>query len=135
LSSDTFAGRKFKAARPVQIFGNMVGSAASVKLERPVKANLILVGDAAGFTSITHAVVSGWNAGETAAAAVRDGDTAETSLRRYVDKCRESGLYQETLSWSPRLASFQGHSDEEIEAMIPEMLANNEIHYGDVWDF
>jgi digeranylgeranylglycerophospholipid reductase len=135
LSGDSFAGRKFKDARPVQIFGNMVGSAASVKLERPVKANLILVGDAAGFTSITHGIVSGRNAGETAAAAVRDGDTGETSLLRYVDKCRESGLYQDTLSWSPRLVSLKGHSDEEIEAMIPEMLANNEIHYGDVWDF
>jgi len=135
LSSDSFAGRKFKNARPIQIFGNMVGSAASVKLERPVKAGLILVGDAAGFTSITHAIVSGRNAGETAAAAVREGDTGETSLQRYADTCRESGLYRKTLSWSPRLADLRGHSDEEIEAMIPEMLANNDLHYGDVWDF
>jgi digeranylgeranylglycerophospholipid reductase len=135
LSSDSFAGRKFKGARPIQIFGNMVGSAASVKLERPVKSNLILVGDAAGFTSITHGIVSGRNAGEAAAAAVQDGDTSETSLSRYVDKCRESGLYKATLSWSPRLVSLKGHSDAEIEALLPEMLANNDLHYGDVWDF
>jgi len=135
LSSDSFAGRKFKDARPVQIFGNLVGSAASIKLERPIKSNLILVGDAAGFTSITHGIVSGRHAGETAAVAVRDGDTSEISLMRYVDTCRESGLYKATLSWSPRLVSLKGHSDAEIEAMIPEMLANNELRYGDVWDF
>ena len=135
LNSDTFAGRRFKDARPVQIFGNLVGSAASIKLERPVKSNLILVGDAAGFTSITHGIVSGHHAGEAAAAAVREGDTGETSLLRYVDKCRESGLYRTTLSWSRRLVSLKGHSDAEIEAMIPEMLANNDLHYGDVWDF
>jgi len=135
LSSDSFAGRKFKDARPIQIFGNMVGSAASVKLERPVKSSLMLVGDAAGFTSITHGIVSGRHAGETAAAAVRDGDTGETSLLRYVEKCRESGLYKTTLSWSPRLVSLKGHSDAEVEALIPEMLANNELRYGDVWDF
>jgi flavin-dependent dehydrogenase len=135
LSSDSFAGLKFKDARPVQIFGNMVGSAASIKLERPIKSNLILVGDAAGFTSITHGIVSGRHAGETAAAAVRDGDTGETSLLRYVEKCRESGLYKATLSWSPRLASLKGHSDLEIEALIPDMLANNDLHYGDVWNF
>jgi digeranylgeranylglycerophospholipid reductase len=135
LSSDSFAGRKFKDARPVQIFGNMVGSAASVKLERPVKSNLILVGDAAGFTSITHGIVSGRHAGETAAAALRDGDTGETSLLRYVEKCRESGLCKATLSWSPRLVGLKGHSDAEIETLIPEMLANNDLHYGDVWDF
>jgi flavin-dependent dehydrogenase len=135
LSSDSFSGRKFRDARPVQICGNMVGSAASIKLERPVKSNLMLVGDAAGFTSITHAIVSGRHAGETAAAAVRDGDTGETSLLRYVENCRESGLYKTTLSWSRRLASLMGHSDPEIEAMIPDMLANNDLHYGDVWDF
>lgn len=135
VSGDSFAGRKFKDARPVQIFGNMVGSAASVKLERPVKDNLILVGDAAGFTSITHGIISGRNAGEAAADAVRDGDTGEARLQRYMDKCREAGLYRSTLSWSPRLVSLKGHSDAEIEAMIPDMLAHNEIHYGDVWDF
>jgi flavin-dependent dehydrogenase len=135
LSSDSFAGRKFKNARPVQILGNVVGSAGGVKLERPVKANLILVGDAAGFTSIIHAIVSGRHAGETAAAAVREGDTSEASLLRHVDKCGESGLYRNTLSWSPRLASFRGRTDAEIEALIPEMLANNEIRYSDVWDF
>jgi digeranylgeranylglycerophospholipid reductase len=135
LSSDSFAGRKFKDARPIQVFGNMVGSAASVKLERPVKPNLILAGDAAGFTSITHGIVSGRHAGEAAAIAVKDGDTSETSLLRYVDKCRESGLYKATLSWSPRLASLKGHSDAEIEEMIPGMLANNDLRYGDVWDF
>jgi flavin-dependent dehydrogenase len=135
LSSDSFAGLKFKDARPVQIFGNMVGSAASIKLERPIKSNLMLVGDAAGFTSITHGIVSGRHAGETAAAAVQDGDTGETSLLRYVEKCRESGLYKATLSWSPRLASLKGHSDLEIEALIPDMLATNDLHYGDVWDF
>jgi flavin-dependent dehydrogenase len=113
----------------------MVGSAASIKLERPVKSNLILVGDAAGFTSITHAIVSGRHAGEVAAVAVRNGDASETSLMRYVDKCRESGLYKTTLSWSRRLADLKGHSDAEIEEMIPEMLANNDLHYGDVWDF
>jgi len=52
-----------------------------------------------------------------------------------VDKCRESGLYRDTLSWSRRLMDLKGHSDAEIEAMIPEMLANNDIRYGDVWDF
>ena len=54
-------------ARPVQIFGNMVGSAASVRLERAVKGNLMLVGDAAGFTSITHGIISGRTAGEVVA--------------------------------------------------------------------
>ena len=135
VSSDSFAGSKFKDTRPVQIFGNMVGSEASIKLERAVKDNLILVGDAAGFTSITHGIVSGRNAGEVAAAAVRDSDTGEARLQRYMDKCREAGLYRSTLSWSPCLVRLKGHSDAEIEAMIPEMLANNEIHYGDVWDF
>ncbi|MBW2616345.1 MAG: FAD-dependent oxidoreductase [Deltaproteobacteria bacterium] len=135
VSGDSFAGRKFKDARPVQIFGNMVGSAASVKLERPVKDNLILVGDAAGFTSITHGIVSGRNAGEVAADAVQDGDTGEARLKRYMDKCRDAGLYRSTLSWSPRLVNLRGHSDAEIEAMIPDMLADNEIYYGDVWDF
>lgn len=135
LSSDSFVGRKFKDARPIQIFGNMVGSAAGIKLEKPVKPNLILAGDAAGFTSITHGIVSGRHAGEVAAVAVREGDTSETSLLRYVEKCHESGLYKVTLSWSPRLVSLQGHSDAEIEALIPEMLAHNELHYGDVWDF
>ena len=135
VSGDSFAGRKFKDARPVQIFGNMVGSAASVKLERAVKDNLILVGDAAGFTSITHAIVSGRNAGEVAAEAVLDSDTSETRLQRYMDKCRKAGLYRSTLSWSPRLMTLKGHSDDEIEVMIPEMMANNEIHYGDVWEF
>jgi len=135
VSGESFAGRKFKDVWPVQIFGNMVGSAASVKLERPVKDNLILVGDAAGFTSITHGIVSGRNAGEVAANAVRNNDTGEASLQRYIDKCREAGLYRSTLSWSPRLVGLKGHSDAEIEAMIPDMLADNEIHYGDVWDF
>ena len=135
VSSDSFAGQKFKDARPVQIFGNMVGSAASVKLERPVKDNLILVGDAAGFTSITHGIISGRNAGEVAAKAIQEKDTEEAGLKRYIDKCREDGLYSKTLSWSPRFANFKGHSDAEVEAMIPDMLANNEIHYGDVWDF
>ena len=135
VSSDSFAGQKFKDARPVQIFGNMVGSAASVKLERPVKDNLILVGDAAGFTSITHGIISGRNAGEVAANAIQENDTEEAGLKRYIDKCLEDGLYSKTLSWSPRLANFKGHSDAEVEAMIPGMLANNEIHYGDVWDF
>jgi digeranylgeranylglycerophospholipid reductase len=135
VSGDSFAGRKFRDARPVQIFGNMVGSAASIKLERPVKDNLILVGDAAGFTSITHGIVSGHNAGATASAALRESDTGEASLQRYVDKCREAGLYRSTLSWSPRLVSLKGHSDAEVEAMIHGMLADNEIHYSDVWDF
>ena len=135
VSGVSFAGRKFKDARPVQIFGNMVGSAASVKLDRPVKDNLILVGDAAGFTSITHGIVSGRNAGEVAADAVRDDDTGEARLESYMGKCREAGLYCTTLSWSPKLASLKGHSDAEIEVMIPDMLANNEIHYGDVWEF
>jgi digeranylgeranylglycerophospholipid reductase len=135
VSGDSFAGHKFKDSRPVQIFGYMVGSAASVKLERPVKDNLILVGDAAGFTSITHGIVSGRNAGEVAADAIHNNDTEEASLKRYIDKCREAGLYRSTLSWSPRLVSLKGHSDAEVEAMIPDMLANNEIHYGDVWDF
>jgi flavin-dependent dehydrogenase len=135
LSSDSFADQKFRDARPIQIFGNMVGSAASIKLERPVKSNLILVGDAAGFTSITHGIVSGHHAGEVAATAVRDVDTSETSLLRYVEKCRESGLYKATLSWSRCLVSLKGHSDAEIEAMIPEMIANNDLRYGDVWDF
>jgi hypothetical protein len=31
--------------------------------------------------------------------------------------------------------NLRGHSDAEVEAMIPDMLADNEIHYGDVWDF
>jgi hypothetical protein len=135
VSGDSFAGRKFKDTRPVQIFGNMVGSAASVKLERPVKDNLILVGDAAGFTSITHGIVSGRNAGEVATDVMRDGDTGEARLQRYMGKCREAGLYRSTLSWSPKLASLKGHSDAEIEIMIPDMLANNEIRYGDVWEF
>ncbi len=135
LSGDSFAGRKFRDAHPVQIFGYMVGSAGGSKLEHPVKTNLILVGDAAGFTSITHAIVSGRNAGDVAATSVQEGDTGEVSLLRYVDKCRESGLYRDTLSWSPRMASLKGRSDAEIEALIPEMLVNNEIRYGDVWDF
>lgn len=135
VSGDSFASRKFKDARPVQIFGNMVGSAASVKLERPVKDNLILAGDAAGFTSITHGIVSGRNAGEVAADAVRDDDTGKARLESYLEKCREAGLYRSTLSWSPKLATLRGHSDAEIEGMIPGMLANNEIHYGDVWEF
>jgi len=67
--------------------------------------------------------------------AIQENDTEEASLKRYIDKCREDGLYSKTLSWSPRLANFKGHSDAEVEAMIPDMLANNEIHYGDVWDF
>ena len=135
VSGESFAGNKFKDARPVQIFGNMVGSAASVKLERPVKDNLILAGDAAGFTSITHGIVSGRNAGEVAADAVRDDDTGKARLESYLGKCREAGLYHTTLSWSPKLATLRGHSDAEIEGMIPGMLANNEIHYGDVWEF
>jgi digeranylgeranylglycerophospholipid reductase len=135
LRSDSFAGRKFKDTRPIQIFGNMVGSAASVKLEQPVKPGLILAGDAAGFTSITHAIVSGRLAGEAAAAAVADNDTSETSLSRYRDTCRETGLYKATLSWSRSLANLKGHSDDEVEAMIPEMLVQNDLHYGDVWDF
>ena len=73
--------------------------------------------------------------GEAAADAVRDGDTGEARLQRYMDKCHEAGLYRSTLSWSPRLVSLEGHSDAEIEAMIPDMLVHNEIHYGDVWDF
>ena len=135
VGGDSFASRKFKDARPVQIFGNMVGSAASVKLERPFKDNLLLVGDAAGFTSITHGIVSGRNAGEVAADAVRDGETGEARLQSYLDKSREAGLYSSTLSWSPKLANFRGHSDAEIEGMIPDMLAKKEIHYGDVWEF
>jgi hypothetical protein len=43
LSGDSFAGRKFRDAHPVQIFGYMVGSAGGSKLEHPVKTNLILV--------------------------------------------------------------------------------------------
>jgi hypothetical protein len=31
--------------------------------------------------------------------------------------------------------SLKGHSDAEIEAMIPDMIANNDLRYGDVWDF
>lgn len=135
VRSDSFAGRKFKDARPVQIFGNMVGSAASVKLERAVKDNLMLVGDAAGFTSITHGIISGRTAGEVAAEAVREGATDEARLQNYMDRCRGVGLYNRTLSWSPRLATLRGHSDAEIEEMIPNMLDKNEIHYGDVWEF
>jgi digeranylgeranylglycerophospholipid reductase len=135
VESDSFAGRKFKKARPVQIFGNMVGSAASVRLERAVKDNLMLVGDAAGFTSITHGIVSGRTAGEVAAEAVREGDTGEARLQNYMERCREIGLYNRTLSWSPRLATLRGHSDAEVEEMIPDMLDKNEIFYGDVWEF
>ena len=135
VSSDSFAGRKFKDARPVQIFGNMVGTAASVRLEPAVKDNLMLVGDAAGFTSITHGILSGRTAGEVAAGAVQDGDTGEARLGNYMERCREIGLYNRTLSWSPRLATLRGHSDAEIEEMIPDMLDKNEIFYGDVWEF
>ena len=53
----------------------------------------------------------------------------------YMDKCREAGLYRRTLSWSPRLADLRGHTDAEVEDMIPDMLDKNEIHYGDVWEF
>lgn len=122
-------------ARPVQIFGNMVGSAASVRLVRAVKGNLMLVGDAPGFTSITHGIISGRTAGEVAAQAVRNGDTGEARLQNYMERCRETGLYNRTLSWSPRLATLRRHSNAEIEEMIPDMLEKNEIYYGNVWEF
>ena len=67
--------------------------------------------------------------------AVQEGDTGATRLQSYMDKSREAGLYRTTLSWSPKLANFRGHSDAEIEDMIPDMLAKNEIRYSDVWDF
>jgi len=96
---------------------------------------VLLVGDAAGFTSIIHAIVSGQYAGEVAAEAVRAGDTGEASLSRHADKCREAGFYRDTLSWSRNLVNLKGLSDAEIEALIPEMLAAGDIRYGDVWDF
>ena len=96
-----------------------------------VEDGLMLVGDSAGFNGITHAIVSGRCAGEVAAEAVQEGDVRERKLQRYEDRCRQIGLHLTIGSWD-KLLNLQQLSDEAIEAVLPEMLAKNQVEYRDL---
>jgi len=135
MCGDSFVSQKLKHAKPVQIHGRTWGSEGGKLLDRVVNSNLMVVGDSAGFNSIIHAIATGKYAGEIAATAVIEGDTTESSLMRYVELFRQKGIHKTTLSWSKGWASFRGHTDREMESMIPELLMRDEIKYRDAWDF
>jgi flavin-dependent dehydrogenase len=135
MRGDSFVSQKLEKARPVQILGSTSGSECGRLLKRVVASNLMLVGDAAGFNSIVHAIVTGRYAGEVATVAISKGDTSEKSLTRYTDLFKEKGLHRVTLSWTQGMASLRVCSNREIEEMIPDLLARSEIKYRDVWEF
>ena len=126
--------RKVGNATPLQLHGSNFGSKSGVQLPRLVKDGLLLVGDSAGYTSIVHAVVSGRFAAEVAVAAIRDGDVSEGRLRAYQQMCERTGMHLTGLSWQS-LLPLKGLSDDEIEDMLPQMLAKGDVRYVDSLPF
>lgn len=125
---------KIRDAKPIQIYGYVVGSKSGMPLPKAVKDGLMLVGDSAGYNNIIHAIVSGRCAGEVAATAVRSGDVSEKALAKYEDMCRKAGLHLTGLSWES-LRQLHKLTDQAIEAILPEMLAKKEVWYRDVLPF
>lgn len=123
--------QRIKAAVPIQIQAHLSGSKGGVMLPSLVKDGLMLIGDSAGFNGITHAIVSGRCAGETAAEALQEGDVSEARLRKYENRCRQIGLHRTIGSWD-KLLNLQNLSDEAIEAVLPEMLTKNQVEYRDL---
>ena len=126
--------KKIREAVPVQIHPHILGSKGGVMLPRLVKNGMMLVGDSAGFNGFMHAVVSGRLAGEVAAEAALQGDVSEPKLKRYQRTCAAVGLPLTIGSWD-KLTKLTGMSDDAIEAVLPAMLAGNEVEYRDLLPF
>jgi len=117
---DSPVSRKLRDAQPIQMCGYAAGSGGGL-LPKVVKDGLMLVGDSAGYRFIINAILSGRCAGQTAAAAVREGDVSKGRLKGYPDLCQEVGLPFAHQS-QPSLKNLNGLSDEAIEARLREMV-------------
>lgn len=125
---------RLKDAVPLRMYGYVSGSMRGEALPRCVKDGVMLVGDAAGYTGMIHAVVSGRYAGVVAAQAIREGDVGEQRLSQYQKMCRQAGIHLTHLDSKP-LQKLVGLSDDAIEKLLPEMAQKNELGYQDQLPF
>ena len=133
-AGDYLLSRKIRDAVPIQMNGFAQSSGWGHALPRTVKDNLMLVGNAAGYTGIVHAIVSGRYAGEVAATAIKEGDVSEGALSRYEELCRHLGLHL-TGRDGAALGKLSGLSDQDIEQLLPEMAQRGELNYLDQLPF
>lgn len=133
-AGDYLLSQKIRDAVPIQMTGFAQSSGWGHALPRTVKDNLMLVGNAAGFTGIIHAIVSGRYAGEVAANSIREGDLSEGALMRYQEMCHRIGLHL-TGRDGAALGKLSRLSDEAIEQLLPEMARKGELNYLDQLPF
>lgn len=124
---------KLKDAIPIQGNSSKVVGVAQV-LHRLIKNGLMLVGNAAGYTGIIHAIISGSYAGEVSAEAILKGDVRMEKLIRYEELCRSVGLHLTGPDWM-FLDKLAGLADDELESILPSMVERNELGYLDQLPF
>jgi len=134
--------RRLRDAYPLRIYGYVQGKLGGQPLPKgKVKDGLILAGEAGGYMSIVHAVVSGRWAGEVAGEAIKEGNVSAERLGAYEEMCKVKLPYVSistvifkggfTTMWE--LADLS--SDEEIERWGTELAERDELKNGEQFDF
>jgi len=127
-------GARTRNARVVQIHGWVTGARNGEQLPHLVKDGLMLVGDSAGYISMTHAMVSGRHAAEVAVDCLGKGNISQSQLGEYQKRCEKMGLHLSGNSWKA-MSPIIRRTDEEIERLIPIMIANKTLSYVDTLPF
>ncbi len=126
---------RLRGAQLLQIFGSgaSAGMAMGLNLPKTIKDGLILVGNAAGFSGMITAVLTGRYAAEVAVEAIQAGDVTEAKLKRDEEWWKDIGLVQ--MYERPNIAKQKVKelleskaSDEEMESALIEMLRPGEAH-------
>ena len=96
--------------------------APRVPLPKKVRDGLIVAGDAAGFIGIETTIVSGRDAAEVAAEAIKVGDVTEKKLSNFEDLCQELATNIELFNrqWEEVMRYDRLSSEDEMEKRFRE---------------
>ncbi|MDO8625655.1 MAG: NAD(P)/FAD-dependent oxidoreductase [Candidatus Diapherotrites archaeon] len=133
---DEFVRRKnWQNKTVVKTFGGLIPSSGA--LEKTVSDGLMLIGDAAGFTSPLFeggsqlGLMSGKLAAETAKEALDEGDASASFLKKYESRWKnEFPPYQKIIEGKKKLYALTDDELNEVAAVMPkEMGKTNYLNY------
>lgn len=134
--------RRLRDAYPLRIYGYVQGKLGGQPLPKGrVKDGLILAGEAGGYMSIVHAVVSGRWAGEVAGDAIKENNVSAERLNIYNEICDaklpyvsiSTVIFKYGFDTMWELAEFS--SDEDIEHWAAELSRKDEFKNGEDFGF
>ncbi len=134
--------RRLRNAYPLRIYGYVQGKLGGHPLPKGmVQDGLMLAGEAGGYMSLVHAVISGRWAGEVADEAIKEGNVSAERLSAYENMCRvklpyvsiSAVIFKGGFSTMWELAALT--SDDEIEQWAAKLARKKELKNGEQFDF